>query len=106
MLSFVDQYNLLFDEKRATSLIKKQSFATFYKICLINGYTHPKAPIFWAFCKSSKGLIDCDDVTRTVKSATLFMFKFQSRSGGDSKDAIPTFYSVTSSIMEKKSLIL
>lgn len=104
MLSLVDQYKLLFDEKTATSIVKKQSFATFYKLNLINGYTHPRALIFRSFCELSKGIISGDDVTRIIKSSTLFMFKFQSINGGDSKDAIPTFDSITRSYYNKDKL--
>ena len=99
MLAVADYYSLLSDERKLNQLIKKDEFKAFYKLFLVNGYSHPKPLIFRSFCEyfakdengNSIGKISKDDLTKIVKSSTLFMFKFQSIKGGDSKDAIKYF---------------
>ncbi len=99
MLIKVDNFALLYDSNKLTKLINKPAFTTFYKLYSINGYSHPKPLFFRALCeyfnKKADGtdypLITKDELTKIVKSATLFMFKFQSIKGGDSKDAITYF---------------
>lgn len=111
MLSVVDNYSLLFDESKITNIIKKEEFRTFYKLFLINGYEHPKPLIFRALCESvssnnsnSNLKLSKDGLTKIVKATTLFMFKFQSIRGGDSKDAIKYFDECTRKFYGKECL--
>lgn len=91
MLDKVDSYMTVKKYENACKIIKKQSFELYYKLFIINGYQHPTSLFFKAFTEFKKGIITKDDVTEIVKSSTLFMFKFQSINGGDSKDAISIF---------------
>jgi|LAHS01.1.fsa_nt_gb hypothetical protein len=91
MVSQADTFGLLSNEAEATKLVDKSSFKVFYKLFLINRYEHPQFLIFRAFAELKKGILNKDEVTQIVKSSVLFMFKFQSINGGDSKDAYKTF---------------
>jgi uncharacterized protein with ParB-like and HNH nuclease domain len=112
MLDKVEQYALLGNEKEADKLVAKPEFVTFYRLFMNIGYSHPRALFFRAFCElSNKGpdgvedpLISKSDVSTIVKAATLFMFKFQSIKGGDSKDAIPYFESIGRAYYGKPNL--
>ena len=101
MLAVADNYSLLSHENDVLALIKKAEFKTYFKLFLINGYSHPKPLIFRALCEhfakdengDSASVITVDNLITIVKASTLFMFKFQSIRGGDSKDAIKHFES-------------
>lgn len=94
MVDQADTFRLLSDEKAANKLVGKPAFKVFYKLFQINHYRHPQALIFRAFAELKKGLIDGEEVTKIVKSSVLYMFKFQSINGGDSKDAYEAFQPV------------
>lgn len=104
MIQDVEAYELLSNEADAERLIDKPSFTTYYKLFLINGYSHPRPIIFRAFCDHKAGLISKEDVVKVVKSATLFMFKFQSIKGGDSKDAIKYFEDASKKTFANKKI--
>ncbi len=112
MLIKVDNFALLYDSNKLTKIVNKPAFTTFYKLYSINGYSHPKPLFFRAICEhlhkkddgSDDPLITKDGLTKIVKSATLFMFKFQSIKGGDSKDAIMYFEKIGNEFYGKDSL--
>ena len=94
MLDKVECYSLICNAKKLCKKVKKPEFETFYTLYTCIGYEHPKALFFRALCeckslKMSKKAKN--SLTLIVKAATLFMFKFQSIRGGDSKDAIRYF---------------
>ena len=95
MLEKVDAFSLL-HKSTIYNDINKPEFATFYKLFECMEYSHPRPLFFRAICeyKSNEHLITKKDLTKIVKSATLFMFKFQSIRGGDSKDAIKYFQKI------------
>ncbi len=107
MLEKADYYALLQDSNKICNLIDKPEFTTFYRLYTCMGYSHPKALFFRALCEfSSEEPIKMSkkDITTIVKSATLFMFKFQSIKGGDSKDAIKYFESISVANYSKAKL--
>jgi len=104
MLEQVDSYAYLSDENLADNFIDKPSFKTFYRLFTINHYRHPNALFFRSFYEYKNGKISKEDVTKIVKSATLYMFKFQSINGGDSKDAISTFEKICKYFYNKQNL--
>ena len=112
MLSKVDNFALLGDEAKIEKLVNKPAFTTFYKLYSVNYYSHPKSLFFRAMCEylhkkvdgTPDPLITKDGLTKIVKSATLFMFKFQSIKGGDSKDAIRYFETVGKQFYGKNNL--
>ena len=112
MLNVADCYSLINNEAEMINLVKKEEFKTFYKLFLINGYSHPKPLIFRALCeytaKDDNGnpdpKISKDELTKIVKASTLFMFKFQSIKGGDSKDAIKYFEGCMKEFYDKNEL--
>ena len=112
MLSKVDYFVLLGNEEEIEKLVNKPAFTTFYRLYFVNGYSHPKSLFFRAMCeyshKNDNGtpnpLITKEGLTKIVKSATLFMFKFQSIKGGDSKDAIRYFENIGKQFYKKSAL--
>lgn len=112
MRSKVDYFALLGNEEKLEKRIDKPAFTTFFKLYSVNGYSHPKSLFFRAMCEyfhtkddgTSDPLITKDGLTKIVKSATLFMFKFQSIKGGDSKDAIRYFETISKNFYGKSAL--
>lgn len=95
MYNVADNYSLINNEAGFKTYIgKKPKLELFYKIYLINKYYHPRSLIFRAICEEKAGLITKDDLQEIVKSSTLFIFKFQSIYGGDSKDTIAYYESI------------
>lgn len=112
MLAKADSFALLGNEAKIEKLINKPEFTTFYKLYSLNGYSHPKSLFFRAMCEylhtkddgTPDPLITKEGLTKIVKSATLFMFKFQSIKGGDSKDAIRYFENIGKNFYGKVAL--
>ena len=101
MSNNVESYKILNNEEESYKLISNSKFKLYYKLFNVMNYSHPRALLFRTFCdfknKNEKGdsLISANDVINVIKSSTLFMFKFQSIKGGDSKDAIKYFENIT-----------
>ena len=95
MLEKVDVFSLLHSSSIYNE-INKPEFTTFFRLFECMDYSHPKPLFFRAICeyKASDRPISKTELTKIVKSATLFMFKFQSIRGGDSKDAIKYFQKI------------
>ena len=112
MLDFADYYALLSNENELFDKIKSDEFKAFYRIFLINGYSHPKPLVFRALCEylhknedgSPAPLITKRELTDIVKASTLFMFKFQSLRGRGSKDIIKYFEACMKCFYKKEKL--
>lgn len=105
MLEKVDSYTLLSSCEKACKDINKPEFTTFYRLYSCMGYSHPKPLFFRAFCEYAENQkLPKNDFSKIVKAATLFMFKFQSIRGGDSKDAIKYFQNVAEAHYDKDKL--
>lgn len=105
MLEKADSYSLLNDVEETCKLVNKPEFKTFYTLYSCMGYSHPKPLFFRAFCEyTDSQKISKRDITDIIKAATLFMFKFQSIRGGDSKDAIKYFQAVAEAHYDKGKL--
>lgn len=104
MLDCVDYYKYLFDIEEACKLIGKKQFEMFYKLYSTINYQHPQSIFLRAFYEYSNHLITKDDITKIVKSCTLFLFKFQSINGGDSKDSIGSFERISKRFYNKDHL--
>ena len=96
MCLYADNYALISNEKKFKEyIVKKPKLELYYKIFLINKYSHPRSIIFRAICEEKAGLISKDDLQQIVKAVILFIFKFQSINGGDSKDTIAYYESIS-----------
>ena len=91
LLSRVDCYNMLFDEKLLPSKLKTAQFLFYYNSMAYLGYQHPKALIFKALCQYKERKLSDAAVKTIVNNSLVFMITFQTINNRDSKDAIPVF---------------
>ena len=105
MLEKADAFSTLRNES-IFSEVNKAEFTTFYRLFECMEYSHPKPLFFRAYCeyKLDDHRLSKEELTLIVKSATLFMFKFQSIRGGDSKDAIKYFQKIAEAHYDKDKL--
>lgn len=90
----LNKYKMLSSTNMAYKFIKKSKFRFFYEIFVRNGYEHPKSLFFRAFNDYAEDKISEDEVINIVIETTLFMLKFNSILGKDSKDAITSFANI------------
>lgn len=87
----VEKYKLLFSVKEATNIIKKTDFRFYYAMFVNLGYEHPRALFFRLFNELDSENISEDDAKDIIIATTLFMLKFKTIFGKDSKDSINVF---------------
>ncbi len=104
MLECVEYYKYLYNIDDAIKLIGKSDFEFFYKLYSTINYKHPQSIFLRAFYEYENHLLTKDGITNIVKSCVLFLFKFQSINGGDSKDSIGSFERISKKFYGQQSL--
>lgn len=90
----INSYKLLYSTELAYKTIKRPIFRFYYSIFVKNGYEHPRPLFFRMFNDLAEEKITQDDAVDIVIETTLFMLKFMTILGRDSKDAITTFSNI------------
>uniref|UniRef100_UPI000834E98E DUF262 domain-containing protein n=1 Tax=Oceanivirga salmonicida TaxID=1769291 RepID=UPI000834E98E len=102
MLKQVKYYKMLTDINLSNKLINNNVFKFYHKACINLSYNHPKPLFMRLFSEYAKGYIEKNDLIEIVKEISVFMFKFITIVGLDSKDVIELFSDIMGNIYEKE----